>query len=57
MVEKLIADTASLLKNLQLYSIKPTKALAKKIRMSLGELKNKVPSLRAHLVELDKKGY
>lgn len=36
------------------YKVKPTKTSSKRIRVLLGQLKNRTPIIRARLVDLDK---
>jgi hypothetical protein len=57
MIKKLEEDLDKLLTEVKAYNTKPKKAISKRIRLGLGELKKDTATLRAKLIELDKQGY
>lgn len=56
-IKSLEAELESVLAQVKTYNEEPTKTMSGKIRISLGEIKKKVTSLRSLLVAADKEGY
>ena len=56
-MKKLEEELTLVLADVAQYNVKPNKALSKRVRKQLGELKKSVTGIRAELVLRDTNGY